>query len=114
MSQAMKDSMIKDLEASIKVMEKYPEEIYTLFWDHEWINSLYGEELVHFPTPEEDPKLRLPKIKYKDLKPALEVILQKIKDSDPNSRWIETTYVSQDWCSVLNFVNDAGYDEFGY
>ena len=114
MSQSMKDAMIKDLEVSLKVFEKYPEKEYWIYDGHEWINDLLAEpfmsrEQIYNWTIDNEPV-----IKYKDFYPVIEEALESLKAMDPDNSWIERTYDSIGWCCVLNFVNTAGYDEFGY
>ena len=114
MSQAMKDAMIKDLEVSLKVLEKYPEEKYWIYPGHDWINHLLSER---FMSKEEIYDWTIdnePKIKYKDFYPVIEEAVRTLKSMSPDNPWIEDTYNSMSWCCVLNFVNQVGYDEFGY
>ena len=109
MSVAMRDSMIKDVEVALKGISKYPEETYSFYPGHEWINSLLEREVFdltdHFDKG-------LPEMTYRDFIPILEELLDKLKEAD--LEWIAKVYSSMNWCCILNFTSIKVYDEFGY
>ena len=105
MSISMKNEMVKDIEKSIEIMKRHPEEMYWLYFDHSWIGKILDIDLdtsIDSETPE---------IKYKDLQPLLEKILKKLKDSDPDSEYINGIYISPAWCSIENFLLEEEDEE---
>lgn len=103
MSQAMKDSMISDLECAIKIINENPDSLFMYNHSHEWINTIMREEVISIPKPVGDDDLNL--MTHKDLKPIVEEMLRFVKSEDCSSAFISDTYQSQYWCSLSNSIN---------
>ena len=111
MSKAMKDAVMKDLEAALKALKKYPNEVYTFYSGHLWINELLGREYI---SKDAVFGMVLPEVSFKELAPVIQEAIEKLKEEPDDSNRIQDFYYSSDHCCFLNFVNQLGYDEFGY